>query len=242
MATFVTTAAKTYLGEYAVDTDLTAIGLNYGAEMVDDTVLGDTTRSRAGGLKTAQAELTGFLNHSNSEVATFANVGVQNVPLTIAPITGAEDERAFAMLCTVGSISLNHTLGEMAAISISGEASGGDSGIVRGQIAINATSAASDTTTGSQIGAVTATQKMYAALHVIGASGTTPTLDLVVQSDDNSGFTSASNRITFSQVTDTATSEWSSVSGVVDDDWWRIDYIITGTDPSYTFVVFLGIA
>ncbi len=104
----------------------------------------------------------------------------------------------------------------------------------------NVSRTSSSSGTGRQIGAVSSTQTLYAALHVISASGTSPTLDVKVQSDDNSGFTSATDRITFTQATD-VTSEWGSVGGAITDDYWRITYTVGGTSPSFAFAVTAGI-
>lgn len=101
---------------------------------------------------------------------------------------------------------------------------------------------ASRSTTGNgtafQLGAVAAGKSLYAALHVFTATGTT--LDVKVQSDDNSGMSSATDRITFTQVATTPTSLFSSVAGSITDDYWRIVYTISGTGP-YVLAVAAGI-
>ena len=81
---------------------------------------------------------------------------------------------------------------------------------------------------------------MYAGLHITAASGTTPTLVVKVQSDDNAGFTSATDRITFTSANSIG-GQWSSVAGAVTDDYWRVTWTVGGTSPSFTFVVALGI-
>ncbi len=91
--------------------------------------------------------------------------------------------------------------------------------------------------TGQQHGAISSTQTGYGAIHVT-AVDTLTSLDTIIQSDDNSDFTSATNRITFTQVTG-VTSERKTVAGAVTDDWWRISSALVGT--SATFVVFFGI-
>jgi hypothetical protein len=90
---------------------------------------------------------------------------------------------------------------------------------------------------------VSASQKMYAALHVRSVSGTNPTLDVVVQSD-TVGFPSATSRITFSQATATTNRhQFSSVAGAITDDYWRVSYTIGGTGtPTFSFAVTVGIA
>jgi len=79
------------------------------------------------------------------------------------------------------------------------------------------------------------------AMHVTAFVGAAPTLDVIVESDDNSGFTTAVTRGTFAQAT-AATSEWlTPVAGAITDDWWRIGYTLGGTITSATFAVFIGI-
>jgi hypothetical protein len=102
------------------------------------------------------------------------------------------------------------------------------------------------TTTGSgtaiQIGAVTAGKSLYAALHVYSISGSaTPTITVKVQSDDNSGMTTPTDRITFTAATAVG-GQYSSVAGAVTDDWWRITWTISGTTPSFLLVATAGIA
>lgn len=98
----------------------------------------------------------------------------------------------------------------------------------------------SGTGTGRQLGAVASGKSLYAALHVVSAAGTTPSLTVKVQSDDNSNFTSATDRITFAAA-DVQGAQWSSVAGAITDDWWRITYTISGTNPVFYFAVTAGI-
>jgi hypothetical protein len=125
--------------------------------------------------------------------------------------------------------------------TISGSSSTGP--VVRGLLVhpSNVSRTSSSTGTGRQLGAVAAGKSMYAALHVISASGTNPTLDVILQSDDNASFTSATSRITFTQATG-RTSQLSSVAGAITDDYWRVSYTIGGTNtPTFAFAVTAGI-
>lgn len=145
----------------------------------------------------------------------------RGIPLSYAPAMGAA--------------------GELAMTQISGQSSTG--GVVRGQLIHpgSASRTSSGVGTGQQLGAVVAGKSMYAALHVLTAAGTTPSLTVKVQSDDNSGFASATDRITFTAATLGNTAQWSSVAGAVTDDWWRISYTISGTGPSFSFAVTAGV-
>jgi hypothetical protein len=102
------------------------------------------------------------------------------------------------------------------------------------------------TSTGSgtavQIGAVSAAQALYAGLHVYSIAGTSsPTITVKIQSDDNSGFTSPTDRVTFTAATAVG-GQWGTVAGAVTDDWWRATWTISGTSPSFLLVVTAGIA
>lgn len=103
------------------------------------------------------------------------------------------------------------------------------------------------TSTGSgtaiQVGEVGAGQRLYASLHVLSVSGTsTPTLTVTVQSDDAMAFSSATTRLTFDAVTEPGGQILrTDGSAIADDDWWRIGWTISGTDPSFLFVAAFGI-
>lgn len=79
-----------------------------------------------------------------------------------------------------------------------------------------------------QLGAVAATQKLYAVIHAYAFGGTTPTLDPKVESDNAAAFPSGIDRITFSQKTGFAY-EWSELAGAVTDDWLRMVMTVGGT-------------
>jgi hypothetical protein len=85
----------------------------------------------------------------------------------------------------------------------------------------------------------TASQALYAALHVTAYSGLTNVV-FKVQSDDNSGFLSPTDRITFSTVTG-RTHEWKSVAGPFSSETYhRVTWTVTGSG-SVSFTVAFGV-
>jgi hypothetical protein len=118
----------------------------------------------------------------------------------------------------------------------------GNGRVIRGELMHPAATARTTTgaTTGVQLGALSSTQSMFAVLHVVSASGTTPTLDVALQSAATQGG-SYTSRITFSQATTLRTSQLSSYAGAQTNTWWRVNYTIAGTSPSYLFAVAAGI-
>ena len=100
---------------------------------------------------------------------------------------------------------------------------------------------ATGNSTGRNLGAVAATKKLFVAAHVVSVSGTsTPTLALKVQSDDNSSFTSATDRITLTNFTAVG-AQYSSVAGAITDTHFRINYTLSGTSPSFKVFITVGI-
>lgn len=131
--------------------------------------------------------------------------------------------------------------GELALAAASGVSSGP---VARGMLVHPDTTARTSSSSGTarQVGAVSSSQRVYAALHVISVSGTTPTLTIKVQSDDGSGMATPTDRITFTTETDaTAGYQLLSAAGAITDDWWRVTWTVGGTDPSFAFAVVLGI-
>lgn len=196
-----------------------------------------------GGLKSGSVDISEFMQ----------DVAADSVDATLWPLLG--NASVVKSICTASadgspayilkSIPLTYTpvsgtVGDLAMGAISGSSSTGP--VVRGALLhpSNVARTSSAAGTGRQLGAVAAGKKIYAALHVIAASGMSPTLDVILQSDDNSGFSSPTSRITFAQATG-RTSELSSLAGAVTDDYWRISYTIGGSSPSFAFAVTAGI-
>ena len=71
-------------------------------------------------------------------------------------------------------------------------------------------------------------------------STSTPTLALKVQSDDNSSFTSATDRITLTNFTAVG-AQYSKVAGAITDTHYRINYTLSGTSPSFKVFITVGI-
>jgi len=219
------------------------VNLAVDVNPLDTTALSTTGWTTVvGGLKSATVDLEFMQDMAAGSVdeTLWANFGTAGVVRSLATAS-ADGSVGYTMQGVSLSYSpLQGSVGELAMGSITGYAS--SSPLVRGRVLhpSNVSRTSSSAGTGRQIGAVTAGKKMYAALHVISASGTSPTLDVKVQSDDNAGFTSATDRITFAQASDVG-AEWGSVDGAITDDYWRVSYTVGGTDPSFAFAVVAGI-
>ena len=118
-------------------------------------------------------------------------------------------------------------------LNVSGD---GNGHLIVGQVMQeDETLSATGQSTGFQFGALSAGETLRAAMFVLTA--TAGTLDMTIESDDNSGFTSATTRMTFSQFSAVGT-EQQTVAGAITDDWWRVNYTIA-TGP-FVAVVLMG--
>ena len=170
----------------------------------------------------------------------WAMLGASTVPKSLVT-PSADGSLAYTMCGMSASYTpFDGPAGGLAMGRITGRNNGG---IVRGTLMHPTTTARTSSGSGTarQLGAVVAGKSMYAALHVLSASGTTPSLTVKVQSDNASGFSSPTDQITFAAADETGDYEWSSAAGAITDDWWRVTWTIGGTNPSFLFGVVLGI-
>ncbi len=123
-----------------------------------------------------------------------------------------------------------------------GTVSGGRFG--EGQVTAVATSAITATanSTPVQLGATSAAQSVYAAIHVVAASGTTPSLTPQIQSASTSGG-SYTNRGSAGTAFSAAGEQWlaTSTGAAITDTWWRIAWTVSGTSPSFSVFAALAI-
>lgn len=106
---------------------------------------------------------------------------------------------------------------------------------------LHASAARTATGTGSAVCGFERYEKFTAQLVVSAASGTTPTLDVVIQHSIDGG-TTWFTLMTFTQKTTTGNelkteSEVEAATAEVYGDCFRVSYTIGGTTPSFTFEV-----
>ena len=241
MGTFVIEDCEIYLNEHDVTADVTSVTPSIMRDEVDATTMASNGyKEFKAGLASSQAALATYYDGDLIESAIRPLEGVSGSVLTAT----FDDQFGSAALFGSGmvlSVDRGFQIGDMAKLDSQVRLSGRE-GLIYGHLLVpKATKTATGNGTGSQLGAVTAAQKVWAAAHVFSVAGTaTPTLTLKVQSDDNSGFTSATDRITFTDFT-AAGVEYKSLAGAVTDDYWRVSWTISGTSPQFSVAVVVGI-
>lgn len=236
MAKVVLTDASVFHGPLDLSGSANQVSMNGAREVVNVTNFASGGwEESVPGMRSASGNVSGFLSDAADPDASLHS-NVTGFPFTVTKTNpaGVEDV-AYAMKVHRTSYAPTFNVGEAYGFSADIVA---DSSMVRGQILCNATVSSTGSTLGFEAGAVSAAQSAYAGLHVTSAGATS--LAVTIQSDDNSGFTSATTRFTFTTATGT-TSQWlTPVSGAITDSHWRAGFTQVG-GGSWTFVCFLGI-
>lgn len=240
MAKYVFTDGKLFLGGYDFSSHTNAVTLDVTVDEQEVTTLqSGGFKERIGGLKDSSISIDGFFEAGSEKPDALLGANVGNeIICTIVPDAGVGNT-AYFLKSKLFSYTILGAIGEVAPFSLS-KANSTDK-VVRGTIEIDSDITATGSSTGIQLGAVSSTESIYAAIHCTGVSGTsTPTITFVLESDDNASFTSATTRATFTDITAIA-SEIKKVSGAITDDYWRLSYTVSGTTPSFSIHATIGI-
>jgi hypothetical protein len=232
------TDCKIIVGGYNLSGYHNSISMEFGPEMLDDTRFGTTgTRSFKPGLKNFSVTGGGFWDYDIDEVL-YNKIGAVREVLSLAHEGNVEGDRAFATRAVSGTY--NPISGEVGALMpFELNFQNANSSLVRGTVLATGAQAASGQGTGVEIGAASATQRIYSALHVTAIAATS--IDVIVESDDAAGFASPTTRLTHTQFTGAGTvgADWQELAGPITDTFWRSKWTIVG--GPFTFFHVLGI-
>lgn len=200
-------------------------------------------RERLGGLRKGDLNVAGFWEAAGAgsqDDQTWGGLGLTG-PWTVCPGLPNVGALAHFMNALQSDYVFGDAVGEVAPYQAN---AGSTWPLVRGQVGNAPGTARTTTGTGTsvQLGAVPAGQSLYAAVHVLSVAGSaTPTITARVESDDATGFPSATTRLTFAAATAVG-GQILRVAGPITDDWYRFAWTISGTTPSFLFMGAFGIA
>ena len=232
--------ATILLSGYDISGDSNKVALSSKADVKDRTTFNNTARRRVCGLLDTSISAEGFFDPAK-DADLFDFIASGEKIIAVSPAAGiAGDLVYFAKCQTAEYTPMEGAIGELAAFRLSGQGSGP---LIRGKMLERGEKTASAPGTAVMIGAVAEGQKVYACLHVLAVSGTNPTLDLVIQSDEAQGMAAPADRIAFDQMT-TVGAQWKERAVSTTDTWWsiwwRVNYTLSGIDPSFVIAVVIG--
>lgn len=242
MGKFVLKDAKVLFSGRDLSGELSSISLEISVETPEKTAFGDGTRTRLPGIIDISATHSGWwdivsaTDDLDSDLLT--EIGAASSLMSMTDSGGTLGDISYALKIQSSAFSRGGSHGEIFAFTIAVSA---DGPVVRGVVMENSSFTATADGTKRQVGAISATQSIYSSLHVTSVSGTSPTLDVIVESDATNSFSgSETTRLTHPQFTATGANQ-QILAGAVTDDWWRLVMTITGSDTP-TFNIFGSLA
>jgi len=199
-------------------------------------------KARVGGVFDTTTTATMFWQAgdlSQPDDVLFNNLGTSTQPLSLIPTGGVVGDLAYLTKVLDSSIKPGADHGKVLTTDANWL---GEQPMARGQVFHpNGTArTATGNGTGIQLGAVSATQRFYSNLHVLGY--TDGSMTVKIQSSVDNTFASPTDRIIFTAST-ALSGQSSNVLGAVTDTWWRATWTISGgSTHSFLFAVTCGIA
>lgn len=224
--------ARVYVGAYDLSGQANQVTASASANMLDATSFdsGGWTETRPGlvsGVVTVQTYL------DESIAGTDLDPGGSALVSTITT-DDAEFSEGYALSGYAATLGKEGAVGDLFASPITLQGSGH---AFHGELLMpKAAQSSAGSGTGRQLGAVSADESVYGALHVFAVTGGSVTV--LVESDDGAGFASATSRISFAAASSVG-AQFLSTSGAITDDYWRVRW--TQTASSATFAVLVGI-
>jgi hypothetical protein len=239
MGSFSALNVTTWFAGYDMTGDSNSTSLAMSYEALDATPYQPVTntnpsRVRVAGIEDIQLNQAGFWQSDTEAIDSVVVGALSGSQVVSNSPDGAEQSVAYFYRSKAFSYQpFGNSVGEVASFQFQAQGVRNPGlaavGAVRGRVLktrgdVSATGA---TGTEFELGAVGSGQYLYAGLHVFSA-GTTITG--VIESDDNSNFTSATTRITFSGITAVGGYWGTRVAGSVADTFYRLRIsAVTGT-------------
>ena len=223
---------KVWLGGHDFSGVMNALGLELTLEAHDATTFDDGTRRSATGLRAVRAEHQGYFNAVAIDARLFDAVDLDGEVMTMAVAGAGEGTLAYSFPAAIAQYSPGAAVGEQLAFSVSAEASGDGADVLRGTILHNAARTASGARPARNLGAAPAGRSLYAALHVLEASGGDAAIDVsIVSGAATLAFDSAA----------AIGSQWKKLAGPLTGSSYRAERAIAGAAPRFRFAVIAGV-
>lgn len=229
-------AAAIWLGGYDHSAEENACNFKVSNAQKGDATFGDVLEAQYPGLLQPSVDLSGrWSAGSGSPDATYwprVSGDVTLWPLTICPpnapavTPGASGNLAYTVVGAQFSYETFAAHGELLGFKLN-TLPRSTGTVSRGNVLLpKATMAATTTGSAVQVGALSASQRLVAVLHVFAITG--GSWVLTIESDSASNFATPITRATFTAVTTAPNRLVVEVNGAITDDWWRAVLTKTG--------------
>lgn len=232
-----------YLAGYDLSGDHNEHSLTIEQNNPEATPFNVSSRVRVPGLRNIVSRHHGFSQSATGpplgvDDVQFAHVGAAQKICSIFPTAMALGDIGYGFQALFAKYRAFGKIGEVFDFDVDAEGSG--PGVRETLMEYGAKTATGNGTT-RLLTAVSAAQKVYSFLHVLAITGTgSPSIQVIIESDDNVGMTTPTTRITHTTF-NVIGGELMSLIGPITDTYWRARWVVTGTSPSLTILVGLGI-
>lgn len=215
------------------------VGVDNGVDALDSTCFGQSTKSNKAGLYTAGLNIEGYTSFAGIDTdALYYKLGNNAICSILNSLT--EGDVAYFLSGMLNSYKpWGDAQGELAKFSAQFAS---QDVLIRGRTLAFKT-AVSATGNGSvfTLPAVGTGKKLYAALHVLTATGTSPQLTVALKSDATSAFSGAeTTRIAFTAASATGVQYLSAVAPITDTNY-RVTHTVSGTGASFDYLLVAGV-
>jgi len=244
----VLTNVRYFLGIVDLTTQSNKVELDWSAEDKDTTNYGSNgKKERIAGLEDVAISAEGQEEHGS--LGYIGDHWWNSSRLVEAHTIGSHTADVGAMAYITEAVKLaKKTLGAAGDVNGYTLTANGNAGLGIGQFAQSSGTPVTAAVDGTaiQLGALSASQRLIASLHVLSVAGTnTPELTMIVESDSVEAFSgSPETRLTFSTFTTTGSEVQRSAVGAHTDTWYRVSFDVEdngGTGESFLVVAAIGI-
>lgn len=244
MSKFVLKNVRPFAGGADLTTRSNRFEIAMEAESKDTTAFapsGDVWHEELPGIKTVTVDGAGQWEAGDLSMvddSMFGLLGSIN-PLTLCPAGAADGALAYLTAFNRQAYNMGGAIGDVAPWSGHWV---GSWGLARGVI-LHTPAVRTATGTGSviQLPAVAAGQYLVGTIHAMSAGGTTPSLTGTIKSAALVGFGSPTTRLTFNAQTAIGGQVF-RIPGPITDQFYRFDFTIAGTTPSFLVMSAAGIS
>lgn len=222
---------------------LNSVEVNASSEEKDVTTFATTGfRSVLGGMKNCEIQIEGFWDAGSAGLPDdrmWAEFNTTGNVMTVTPTAAPVGDVSYFTRVLRPQYNFGAEVGEV--LPFSSTAMGDGTALVRGVIADNQARTVTGTTAVRTLVAPTANTRVYAAIHVLAVTGTTPSMTVALQGDDAIGFPSSAVVATSGPITAPGTIWLQGPYGVTADSFYRLSYTISGTTPSFAVIASIGV-
>ena len=213
-----------------------ALGIDMGTE--DVSVFGDDTIRNLATIRGHSLTQSGFWD-ADADKDFFDNIDqfTAGALFSATGMTGALGDIVYFAEVNVSGVTPGANHGEVFKFSLDMVPR---TDLFRGTLMENQAVTVTGDGTIRELVAVAAGQRLVGQIHVVAASGSSPTLDVLIQSDDLVGFGTPLTRLTFPQFTAVGANQ-QILAGPVTDTFYRATFTVGGGSPSFTVFISLAI-